>query len=137
MSDFESVGEFNKKFGLPVAGEFLPQRIDDQTFLYRYQHLQEELSELLKAHRAGDVVGVADALADLVYVALGTAHFYGIPFDEVFIEVQRANMAKERATSETDPRSKRGSKLDIVKPEGWKPSDIRGILTWFIMNRKG
>lgn len=65
----------------------------------------------------------ADALADLVYVALGTAHLMRLPFDAVWAEVQRANMAKERATGADDPRSKRRHSLDVVKPPGWKAPD--------------
>jgi predicted HAD superfamily Cof-like phosphohydrolase len=130
-SNFRSVGKFHQKFGLPVSGDgVMPRRLDDETFLYRYQHLQEELIELLTAHRAHDLIKVADALADLVYVALGTAHFYGIPFDEVFAEVQRANMEKERATGSGDPRTKRGSHFDVVKPQGWRPPNIAKILAW-------
>lgn len=131
MSDFQSVGEFHKKFRLPVAGDSAstgPRMIDDETFLYRFQHLHEELHELMRAHRDRDLSGVADALVDLVYVALGTAHFYGIPFDEVFAEIQRANMSKERADGVNDPRSKRGSAFDVVKPAGWRPPDIAGII---------
>jgi len=128
ISDFNAVGLFNLKFGLPVAGVAAPEMIDDETFLYRYQHLHEELHELVKAQRDRNLVDIADALADLVYVALGTAHFYGIPFDAVFAEVQRANITKARAVSAKDPRSKRGSAFDVVKPEGWKPPDIAGVL---------
>jgi predicted HAD superfamily Cof-like phosphohydrolase len=134
MTDFDSVGEFHKKFRLPVTGDTVyspgavPQVISDETFLYRYQHLHEELHELVRAQRDRDLPGIADALADLVYVALGTAHFYGIPFDAVFAEVQRANMEKERATSPSDPRSKRASSFDVVKPKGWHPPDIAGVL---------
>jgi predicted HAD superfamily Cof-like phosphohydrolase len=128
-SDFDSVGRFHTKFGLPTATPGSPPRIvDDSTFLFRYQFLQEELQELLSSHRAGDVAGVADALVDLVYVALGTAHMYGIPFDDVFAEVQRANMSKERASGACDYRSKRGSNLDVVKPEGWIPPDVAGAI---------
>ena len=128
-SDFDSVGRFHSKFGLPVATPgSVPRIVDDSTFLFRYQFLQEELQELLRAHRAGDLAEVADALVDLVYVALGTAHMYGVPFDEVFAEVQRANMSKERASGDGDGRSKRGSGLDVVKPEGWTPPDVAGAI---------
>lgn len=129
MTDFDSVGEFHRKFGLPVAGVIPLDVIDDESFLFRYQFLLEELQELIQAHRDRDLVGVADALADLVYVALGTAHMYGIPFDEVFAEVQRANLSKERTSGSTDRRSKRGSDLDVVKPEGWRPPDISDVLS--------
>jgi predicted HAD superfamily Cof-like phosphohydrolase len=131
MSDFDSVGEFHRKFGLRVCGDGPPLIVDDDTFLFRYQFLHEELHELLQAHRDRDLSAVADALVDLVYVAHGTAHMYGLPFDEVFKEVQRANMTKERAVGSGDGRSKRGSALDVVKPEGWTPPDVEGVLARF------
>lgn len=128
-TNFESVGAFHRKFQLPVSGRgHGPRIIGPDVFLFRYQFLQEELQELLKAYRDQDIVGVADAIVDLVYVALGTAHMFGIPFDEVFREVQRANMEKERSNGDEDPRSKRGSGLDVVKPEGWRPPDVERIL---------
>ena len=129
MSYFSDVGDFHRKFDLPVGGNGeLPTVISDKTFLFRYQFLQEELQELLKAHRSRDLVEVADALADLVYVALGTAHMYHIPLDEVWNEVQRSNMKKERANGPGDVRSKRGSALDVVKPHDWTPPDIAGVM---------
>lgn len=51
----------------------------------------------------------------------------GLPWHDLFDEVQRANITKERATGTDDPRSKRGSAWDIVKPEGWTPPDIPGV----------
>lgn len=132
MSYYDDVGKFHKKFGLPsvthgpvraIIGE-----IEAETFLYRLQFLHEELYELLVAYRAKDLAGQADALADLVYVALGTAHYLGLPFDAVWDEVQRANMTKVRASGDGDTRSKRGSGLDVVKPGGWTPPNIAGIL---------
>jgi predicted HAD superfamily Cof-like phosphohydrolase len=130
-SNFQSVGDFHEKFGLPVTGHSPLTIIDNSAFLFRYQFLMEELQELLSAHRSNNLAGVADALADLVYVALGTAHMYGIPFDEVFEEVQRANMTKERSKGSGDDRSKRGSSLDVVKPIGWKAPDINKVLKDF------
>lgn len=138
MTMFEMVRGFHEKFGLPTAAHpgksrhwSPPRMVDHDTFLFRLQFLQEELNELLKDYRAGDLPGVADALADLVYVALGTAHMFGIPLDHVFQEVQRANMQKERASGSGDARSKRGSALDVVKPAGWTPPNVRGVLEEF------
>lgn len=131
MSDtnFESVGKFHEKFGLPTSGKkSCPMIVDSETFLFRYQFLQEELNELLRAYRSRDLAEVADAIVDLVYVALGTAHMFQIPFDEVFAEVQRANMQKERAAGSNDHRSKRASNLDVVKPAGWQPPDVQKII---------
>jgi len=129
MTNFKSVGKFHEQFGLPFVNDgTVPWVIPDEDFLYRYEHLHEELHELVVAQRDRDLPKVADALADLVYVALGTAHFYGIPFDDVFAEVQRANMSKVRSLGKDDPRSKRRSHFDIVKPDGWTGPDIVGVL---------
>ena len=99
-------------FELPVA------------FSQRVAFLEEELEELELAHEAKDMVGVADALADLVYVAIGTAHMMGIDFDQVFKAVHAANMQKLRGIT------KRGMVYDAIKPEGWvgPESKIEAIL---------
>ena|SRR3990167_6357907 len=123
-TQFELVGDFHRKFELPAFPGRRLQMIEGRVFDFRFAFLKEELDELLAAQCRQDLPGIADALADLVYVALGTAHYYGIPFDAVFAEVHRANMEKVRAASDDDPRSKRNTKLDVVKPDGWRPPDI-------------
>jgi dCMP deaminase len=128
MTDFEMVGEFHRKFGLPVSGPAEPSVPDDDTLGFRLRFLREELAELEEASQRGDLEGFADALADLVYVAHGTAHLAGIPMDPVFREVHRANLSKERAAGASDPRSRRGHALDVVKPAGWRPPDVAGVL---------
>lgn len=60
----------------------------------RIQLLREEFEEYLRAEAAHDLVDVADALADMLYVIYGTAVSYGIPMDEVFSEVHASNMSK-------------------------------------------
>ncbi len=128
-SYYDDVRKFNKKFDLDCHGlspMAKPRLLDKGTTIYRLKFLLEELSEFSHACNIDDMPGAADALVDLVYVALGTAHFMGLPFDELWAEVQRANMQKERAT---DPsQSKRGSALDVIKPNDWRPPDIAGVL---------
>lgn len=68
-----------------------------------------------------------DALLDLVYVAMGTAHFLGYPWQMGWRLVQRANMAKIRAKKDASD-SKRGSSFDVVKPPGWTPPNIERLL---------
>lgn len=60
----------------------------------RYDLIAEELDEFFEAQEDHDVVGIADALADLLYVVYGAAHTYGIPIDAIFREVHRSNMSK-------------------------------------------
>ena len=74
-----------------------------------------------------DLPKIADALVDLVYVALGTAHLHGLPWSELFHEVQRANITKERAAADGS-NSARKSALDVVKPAGWTGPDIINVL---------
>ncbi len=129
MTYFTDVGLFHQKFSLPHLGDGSPPHLlSPDEFSFRYEFLQEELTELLEAHARGDLAGFLDGLVDLVYVACGTAHLAGLPFDEAWAEVQRANLSKERAAGADDARSTRGHALDVVKPAGFVPPDIEGIL---------
>lgn len=130
---FEQVGEFHEKFGFPVAGKdgnHPHLLIEGETYNdvaeFRRKFLKEEFDEFIKAQDENDIVGIADALVDLVYVALGTAHYYGLPFDELFDEVQRSNMDKVRVQSADE--SKRGTVWDVRKPVGWRPPDLGTIV---------
>ena len=87
--------------------------ISDEFILERTRFLNEEVEEFTTTGMSGDMVGVADALADIVYVALGTAWLMGIPFQAIWDVVHSANMKKVRGIT------KRGNKHDAVKPEGW------------------
>lgn len=150
MSLFDDVRDFHEKFGLPTDRTQPPTDLTKSLARFRIRFLLEEMGELMLAmgfygpsmtiktasqameyyqpDSKTDLTDAADALADLVYVALGTAHFMGIPFDQIWDEVQRANMAKERASGADDPRSKRRHASDVVKPEGWKAPDHGPIL---------
>ena len=86
---------------------------DKQLLLERLGFMHEELQEFNMAAARGDIVLAADALADLVYVALGTAYLMGIPFNAVWTAVQKANMTKQRGMT------KRGNAFDAMKPIGW------------------
>lgn len=128
MDLFKDVQEFHKKFGLNHAGNTSPNLLDNSTEDFRTDFMQEELDEYVLACQDGNMEKAADALCDLVYVALGTAHLMGLPFNELWAEVQKANMAKERATGSDDKRSTRMHALDVVKPAGWTPPDLNKIL---------
>ena len=92
MTYEDMVLEFHKIFGLPIGEE--PWFPDDITRGMRRKLILEEVAEYLQAEIDDDIIEVADALADLVYVAIGAAITYGIPFDAIFNEVQRSNMSK-------------------------------------------
>ena len=90
-SNFDLVRKFHEVFGLPSRDS--PQvKIPEEVL--RISLIAEELSEYIIAVNAGDIVEIADALADLLYVIYGTGLAYGIPLDRVFAEVQRSNMTK-------------------------------------------
>lgn len=91
----------------------------------RSRLIREEANETLTAIFNEDLEEIADGLADLIYVAVGTALEYGIPLDRVWAEVQRSNMAK------VDPATGKVAKREdgkVLKPEGWTPPDIAAAL---------
>jgi predicted HAD superfamily Cof-like phosphohydrolase len=126
VSYYSDVCDFFDKFKVPKGTT--PHIPDLESYQFRYKFMAEELEEFNRAFEESDLSGMADALVDLVYVALGTALVMGIPFDECWREVQAANMRKVRANGADDERSKRKHLLDVVKPEGWKPPDVAGVL---------
>src|SRR6266568_803166 len=74
--------------------QFPSTETGDDLAKLRVALLQEEVSEFVTASENGDLVGIADALADIVYVVYGTALTYGIDLDAVLREVHRSNMSK-------------------------------------------
>jgi len=88
----EKVEAFHEKIGEYVAER--PEVGDVEAGNRRYEFMREELAEYRTALDRGDLVGIADALADLQYVLLGTALHHGIQLEPVFNEVHRSNMTK-------------------------------------------
>ncbi len=117
------VGDFHRAYGLPVRDVPTAEVGPDQVAL-RLALIQEEVGELADAAAAGDLIGVADALADIVYVAYGTAHVYGIDLDAVLDEVHASNMTKLGA----DGRPIRRADGKILKGPGYRPPDIAAVL---------
>ena len=125
------VDEFHRKYRIEYDG--LPRALPEDLLNFRHKFLREELVEYtmhsrlaLEAAEAGNPEQVTihldealDALVDIVYVAVGTAHFHGFDWDEAWRRVHQANMLKVRVAREED--SKRGSKYDVVKPTDWVP----------------
>jgi len=127
MNDFNKVGVMHEHFGLPFTDSgTIPKMIDKETAKFRLEFLREELAELSKGYADQDLEQVADALVDIVVVALGTAQMHGLPWDDLFDEVMDANMKKIRVTF--IKQSKRLSVLDLMKPKGWTPPNIYGVL---------
>jgi len=121
MSMFGSVDEFHQAFDLLRCET--PQLPDEPARQLRINLLYEEYCEYLKGEEEDDLVQIADALADLIYIACGTAVSYGIPLDRVFDEVHRSNMAKL-----VDGKVIRREDGKVLKPAGWTPPDVAGII---------
>jgi predicted HAD superfamily Cof-like phosphohydrolase len=117
------VGEFHRAYGLPVRSSPTVAVGADQVEL-RLALIEEEVGELAAAARADDLIGVADALADIVYVAYGTAHVYGIDLDAVLDEVHASNMTKLGA----DGRPIRRADGKVLKGPAYLPPNIADVL---------
>ena len=92
MSNFSKVGIFMKTFGQEVKDK--PSFSSDKINNLRIDLIKEELEELKDAMQNKDLLEVADALTDILYVTYGAGHAFGINLDECFDEVQNSNMSK-------------------------------------------
>jgi predicted HAD superfamily Cof-like phosphohydrolase len=92
MSNFNKVKTFMKTFGQEVKTK--PSFSTDKINKLRYDLIKEELEELKEAMKNKDLLEVADALTDILYVAYGAGHAFGIDLDKCFEEVQNSNMSK-------------------------------------------
>ena len=92
MSNFSKVGVFMKTFGHEVKDK--PTFSTDKINKLRLDLIKEELNELTEAMNNKDLLEVADALTDILYVTYGAGHAFGINLDKCFEEVQNSNMSK-------------------------------------------
>ena len=92
MSNFNKVKAFMNTYGQDVKeNASFP---DDTVVKLRVDLIEEELNELKEAIKNNDLVEVADALTDILYVTYGAGHSFGVDLDKCFDEVQRSNMSK-------------------------------------------
>jgi len=139
QSFFSDVAAFHKRFGLepnPMPGPLEPGLQD-----FRDQFIDEELEEYQRgvslmrfAARSDDAAALRegtiqafDALVDLVYVVIGTAHLHGFDFETAWKRVHAANMKKVRAQPD-GVDSKRASGYDVVKSKGWEPPNYEDLV---------
>ena len=92
MTNFNKVGTFMKTFGQEVKTK--PSFSSDKINKLRIDLIKEELDELQEAMKNNDLLEVADALTDILYVTYGAGHAFGIDLDKCFEEVQNSNMSK-------------------------------------------
>ena len=92
MTNFEKVKKFMTTFGQEVKTN--PSFASDKINLLRYELIKEELDEFKLALQNNNLLEVADALTDILYVTYGAGHAFGIDLDKCFEEVQNSNMSK-------------------------------------------
>ena len=92
MTNFDKVGIFMKTFGQEVKEK--PSFSTDKINQLRLDLIKEEIDELIEAMHNKDLLEVADALTDILYVTYGAGHAFGINLDKCFNEVQNSNMSK-------------------------------------------
>ena len=105
---------FHEKFGAPHPDA--PTLLTPQRAKARADWMQEEIEEFLQATA---LVDQADAMIDLIYFALGTLVEMGVPPDELFAVVQKANMDKLWP----DGKVHRREDGKVIKPAGWQPPE--------------
>jgi predicted HAD superfamily Cof-like phosphohydrolase len=125
----EAIGHvraFHDAFGIANA-ETPVGDIGDRQALLRYKLIREENEEYLDAAMRGDIVEVADALGDILYILCGTLLKHGLQhkIDEVFREIQRSNMSKLDA----DGRPIYRDDGKVMKSDRYFPPDIASILS--------
>jgi len=92
MSNFNKVKIFMETFGQEVKTQ--PSFSTNKINSLRFDLIKEELEELKVAMESKDLLEVADALTDILYVVYGAGHAFGIDLDKCFAEVQNSNMSK-------------------------------------------
>ena len=119
---FDAVREFHEVYNL-ARGAY-PALPDEKLRQLRIDLLREEMDEYIQGETNDDIVEIADALADIIYIACGTAVAYGIPLDQVFAEVHRSNMSKLGADGK--PIYREDGK--VLKGPDYTPPDVQGVL---------
>lgn len=120
---FEKLWEFHTAFN--QKRETVPALPDADTRALRKRLLDEEFNEYLEGEANDDLVEIADALADIIYIAYGTGVSYGLPMDAIFNEVHRSNMSK------LDPETGKPIYREdgkVLKGALYSPPDIEGVI---------
>lgn len=112
------IENFHKLCGHYIASK--PEVPPREVRQLRHNLVKEEMRETLDAIMEGNLVGVADGIADSIVVLLGTAVSHGIYMQPIWDEVHRSNMAKVGGEKREDGKQ--------LKPKGWSPPDVEGLL---------
>lgn len=119
--NIDRVADFHRAFSVPILET---PTIPLERINLRINLIKEKWEELQEALIDGDIVEIADALADLEYVIHGTALEFGIPSSAVFQEVHRSNMTKIWPDGKVHYREDG----KVLKPEGYSKADIAKVL---------
>lgn len=118
MYEQNNVEDFHREFGISIGRK--PHIPSEEEVKLRIQLINEELTELKDAFEDKDVVEVADALGDLLYVVLGCAVTCGINLEPVFTEIHRSNMTKKGGHKSAEGK--------WIKPSTYEPAKLLPIL---------
>jgi predicted HAD superfamily Cof-like phosphohydrolase len=120
----EHVATFHTSFG--IENNLRPTLLDEAGSRLRFELMKEENEEYLEATKHGDMVEIADALGDQLYILCGTLLRHGLQhkIEEVFLEIQRSNMSKLDADG--NPIYREDGK--VLKSELYFKPDIRSVL---------
>ena len=121
-TNFELVEDFMEAMGQEVNA--IPTFPEEEIQRLRLDLIEEELDELHYAIDNKDMVEIADALGDLLYVVYGAGHAFGIDLDECFKEIHASNMSK--LGPDGKPIKREDGK--VLKPDTFFPPDLKTIL---------
>ena len=121
-TNFELVGDFMESMDQEIFLD--PEFPDEHIQRLRINLIEEELDELQMAVDNQDMVEVADALTDLLYVVYGAGHAFGIDLDECFCEVHRSNLSK--LGPDFKPIKREDGK--VMKPDTYSPPNLKMVL---------
>jgi len=119
----KGVQEFHEKYG--CLTKYHPTMPDAETRLLRASLIVEEAAEFMAAARNKDMIEMVDALADLLYVAYGTAVVMGVDMEPISDEVQRSNMTKDGGSQDSGGKIMKGPDFEVpdinreLEKQGW------------------
>lgn len=122
VTNFEKVGDFMEAFGQEV--KFVPEFPSSDIVELRKDLIAEEFEELLQEISNKNILGVADALTDILYVVYGAGHAFGIDLDACFADVHDSNMSKLGENGR--PIYREDGK--VLKGPNYRPPNLKAVL---------
>ena len=129
MTNFQKVKNFMETFGQEVKSR--PSLSSDKINILRYNLIKEELDEFKQALDNNNLLEVADALTDILYVTYGAGHAFGINLDACFEEVQNSNMSKLG----NDGKPIYSDQGKVLKGPNYFKPDLSKFIKWFVANQ--